>query len=217
MDPRILLRNHFEDFPLTGHPLIGVLDDTISPEQWREIVQYAARYHVDLIPGQNSCGHVHKILRFEKYSSFAERPHGHVLAPDDPQVYSFLREMVGQLNEIFPSSFYHIGCDETWELGKGRSRTRAEQFGLGNVYLEHLQRVDELMRAQRKDAIFWSDITLLHPEVIKMIPKDMIAASWEYVPHSETDYYNRWIKPFQDVPMPRDRLSVGRQHQPAGA
>jgi hexosaminidase len=191
----------FEDFPLEGHPLIGVLDDTISPQQWRGMVQYAAHYHVDLIPGQNSCGHMHKILRFEKYGPLGERPHGHVLAPGDPEVYSFLGEMIGQLSEIFPSSFYHAGCDETWELGKGRSRARAEQIGLGNVYLEHLQRVDELVRSRQKDAIFWSDIALLHPEVIKSMPRDLIAASWEYVPHTDADFYNRWIKPFQDAGM----------------
>jgi len=195
------LNLYFEDFPMEGHPLIGVLDDTISPQQWRELVQYAARYHVDLIPGQNSCGHVHKILRFDKYSPLAERPHGHVLAPGDPEVYSFLGEMIGQLSEIFPSSFYHAGCDETWELGKGRSHARAEQIGLGNVYLEHLQRVNELVRSRQKNAIFWSDIALLHPEVIKSMPRDLIAASWEYVPHTAADYYNRWIRPFQDAGM----------------
>jgi len=40
-----------------------------------------------------------------------------------------------------PNAFVHIGGDETAELGSGQTRELVEQHGVGEVYLEHLQRV----------------------------------------------------------------------------
>jgi hexosaminidase len=64
-----------DSFRLDGQPLMGVLSDTRSREDWKEMVAFAARYHVDIIPAQNSCGHLHKVLRFEQYSGLARISH----------------------------------------------------------------------------------------------------------------------------------------------
>jgi hypothetical protein len=35
----------------------------------------------------------------------------------------------------------NIGCDETFELGRGASAARAAEIGAAGVYLEHLARI----------------------------------------------------------------------------
>ena len=184
-----------DSFRLDGQPLLGVLSDTLSREDWKELIAYAARYHVDIIPAQNSCGHLHKVLRFEQYSGLGERSHGHVLAPGAPS-YAFLQELYGQMVTLFPSAFYHVGCDETWELGRGRSASRVQQEGVGKVYVENLKQVAGILKPYHKQVIFWGDITLEHPEVIKDLPKDLIVASWEYFLHPS---YEKWIKPYVEA------------------
>ena len=184
-----------DSFRLDGQPLIGVLSDTLSREDWKELVAFAARYHVDIIPAQNSCGHLHKVLRFEQYSGLGERPHGHVLAPEGPS-YAFLKELYGQMTSIFPSAFYHVGCDETWELGRGRTVSRVQQEGVGKVYVENLKQVASVLKPYNKQVIFWGDITLEHPEVIKDLPKDLIVASWQYYLYPS---YEKWIKPYVEA------------------
>jgi hypothetical protein len=184
-----------DSFRLDGQPLMGVLSDTLSRDDWKELVAYATRYHVDIIPAQNSFGHVHKILRFEQYSGLGERPHGNVLAPEEPS-YAFLKELYGQMTSIFPSTFYHVGCDETWELGRGRTAARVQQEGVGKVYLENLKQVASILKPYNKQVIFWGDIILAHPEVIKDLPKDLIVASWEYFLHPS---YEKWIKPYVEA------------------
>lgn len=184
-----------DSFRLEGQPLLGVLSDTLSREDWKELIAYAARYHVDIIPAQNSCGHLHKVLRFEQYSGLGERPHGHVLAPGAPS-YAFLQELYGQMVTLFPSAFYHVGCDEAWELGRGGTAARVQQEGLGKVYVENLKQVAGILKPYHKQVIFWGDITLEHPEVIKDLPKDLIVASWEYFLHPS---YEKWIKPYVEA------------------
>jgi hexosaminidase len=184
-----------DSFRLDGHPLVGVLSDTLSREDWKELVAYAARYHVDIIPAQNSFGHFHKTLRFEQYSGLGERPHGNVLAPEEPS-YAFLKELYEQMVSVFPSTFYHIGCDETWELGRGRSAARVQLEGVGKVYLENLKQVANILKPYNKQVIFWGDIALEHPEVIKDLPNNLIVASWQY---SAEPSYEKWIKPYVDA------------------
>ena len=184
-----------DSFRLTGQPLVGVLSDTLKPEDWRELVAFADRYHVDIIPGQNSCGHLHKVLRFEQYADLAEVPHGEVLAPQDAG-YDYIRGMYEQLIPVFPSSFYNVGCDETWELGRGKSAARAQEVGVGKLYVENLLRVHDIVRQYDKQVIFWGDIALEYPDLVKALPKDMIVATWEYFVHPN---YDKWLKPFVDA------------------
>ena len=194
-----LLFVYIEDsFRVEGQPLVGVLTDTLSSKDWRELVSYAQRYHVDIVPATEGCGHMHKLMRFEQYSGLAERPHGHVFAAGDPAVFEFLRQLYGQMASVFPFSIYNIGCDETYELGKGRSAGEVEKEGYGKVYVESVKRVHDLVRGYNKQVMFWGDIAVGHPESIKDLPKDLIVASWEYSAHPD---YSKWLKPFEGTGM----------------
>jgi hypothetical protein len=184
-----------DSFRVEGQPLLGVLSDSLSREEWRELIAYARDVHVEIIPAQNSCGHLHKILRFEKYSDLGERPHGDVLAPDAASL-GFLRNLYSHIVAVFPADFYNIGCDETWELGQGRSAAKAQQEGPGKLYVEDLLRVHDLLRTYNKQPIFWGDIALQYPELIKTLPKDLIVATWEYFVHPN---YDKWLRPYQEA------------------
>ena len=56
----------------------------MTPDEAREMVDYAAKYHITIIPEQESFGHLHNVLKFEQFSPLGETPHGAVLAPGDP-------------------------------------------------------------------------------------------------------------------------------------
>lgn len=187
-----------ESFRLDGQPLVGVLSDTLSRQDWKELVAYAAKYHVDIIPANEDCGHLHKLLRFEQYTQLGERPHGHGLAADDPETRAYLNKVYEQETPVFPTQFYHIGCDETEDLGTGRSAERVAKEGYGAVYVDNLTKVADLVHRYHKQVMFWGDIAVEHPEMIPRLPRDLIVASWEYGVHSS---YDRWLKPFAGTGM----------------
>ncbi len=187
-----------DSFPLQGQPLVGLLTDQMSVSDWKELVAYAAPYHVEIIPATEDCGHLHKVLRFEEYSGMAERPHGHVLAPGDPNGLRFLDQMYSQMAPVFPSPIYHIGCDETVELGLGRSADAVLQQGYGKVYVDNLIQVANLVKKFHKHVMFWGDIAVEHPEMISSLPSDLWVASWQYGYHRS---YEKWLKPFEGTGM----------------
>ena len=183
-------------FSSKAHPLIGPEGGSLTPDEIREVVAYARSYHIELVPEQQTFGHLHKALKYEKYNPLAETPYGDVLSPQQEGTYKLVADWYRELNELFPGKFFHIGEDETFELGEGQSREAARVKGVGAVYFEHLNRIRDLLKPYDRKLMFWGDIALNHPDLIGNIPKEMIVANWDYGP--KDDYTNR-IKPFKDA------------------
>ncbi|HET9695553.1 MAG TPA: beta-N-acetylhexosaminidase, partial [Terriglobales bacterium] len=153
-----LYMEHVFAFP--EQPIIAPQEAAITPAMVKELVAYGEKYHVTILPEQQTFGHLHHALKYELYSDMAERPHGHVLAPVDPKSYDFIKSMYAQLVPLFSSPLFHIGGDETFELGLGQTKTHADEVGLGRVYLEHLSKVAEMMKPYNKRLMFWGDIAV---------------------------------------------------------
>ena len=183
-------------FASESHPLIGPAGGSLTPAEIRELVAYAQHYHVELVPEQQTFGHLHKALRLEKYADLAETPYGDVLSPQQEGSYKLVADLYRELNELFPGQFFHIGEDETFELGEGQSREAAKARGVGAIYFEHLNRVRDLLKPYNRRLMFWGDIALHHPDLIGNIPKDMVVMNWQY--GARDDFWSD-IKPFQDA------------------
>jgi hexosaminidase len=179
-----------------SHPLIGPPGGSLTPADIRELVAYARRFHVELVPEQQTFGHLHKALRLEKYADLAETPYGDVLSPQQEGSYKLVADWYAELNELFPSRFFHIGADETFELGEGQSREATRARGVGAVYFEHLNRVRDVLKPYNRRLMFWGDIALHHPDLIGSIPKDMIVMNWQY---GVRDDFANSINPFKDA------------------
>ncbi|HEX3560573.1 MAG TPA: glycoside hydrolase family 20 zincin-like fold domain-containing protein [Pyrinomonadaceae bacterium] len=165
-----------------SHPLIAPEGGALTPEEARELVAYARRYHVELVPEQQTFGHMHKALKLEEYSDLAEVPYGDVLSPQQEGAYKLVADLYQELDELFPGKFFHIGEDETFELGQGQSRDVVKSRGIGPVYFDHLKRVRELLQPYKRRLMFWGDIALNHPDLLPGVPRDMIAMNWDYAP-----------------------------------
>jgi len=68
-------------FSSQSHPLIGPEGGSLTAAEIKELVAYARNYHIELVPEQQTFGHLHKALRLEKYAELGETPYGDVLSP----------------------------------------------------------------------------------------------------------------------------------------
>ncbi len=177
-----------------SQPVFAPKEAALTAAEIRELVAYAQRYYVTILPEQQAFGHLHHLLKYELYTDLAETPHGHVLAPVNEKTYELVRELYAELVPLFPGPFLHIGADETHELGTGQTKARAAEVGLGRVYLEHLKRVAEILKPYQKRLLFWGDIAVRYPELLSILPKEMIAVPWEYDPKPS---FEGLIEPFK--------------------
>ena len=183
-------------FDFQTQALVSPKEAALTPAEIKELVEYASKYYITLLPEQQAFGHLHQFLKYEIYSDLAETPHGHVLTPTNPKTYDFIRQVYGEVVPLFPGPFFHIGSDETFELGLGQTKALATQQGLGRVYLEHLQKVFEIMQPYHKQLMFWGDIAVKYPELLTILPKDMIAVPWDYDPKPS---YENIITPYTNA------------------
>ena len=149
-------------------------------------------FGIDLVPNQNSFGHLRGFLadpRLKKLGELAEpflsetkdflrRPT--TLAPNHPDTLPFLRSLYDELLPNFSSRFFNVGCDEPWDLGKGQSHKLCETKGKGRVYLDFLKKLHREVKARDRKMMFWGDIILKHPALIRELPKNIIALNWGY-------------------------------------
>ncbi|MGA7856283.1 MAG: family 20 glycosylhydrolase [Terracidiphilus sp.] len=176
-----ILSPYFEaTFAYAASPVAAFPGGAMTPDQAIEMVAYAAKYHITIIPEQESFGHLHHVLKFEQFSPLGETPHGSVLAPGDPGTLPLIGSWFGELAKVFPGPYAHIGADETFELGLGRTREQVKQQGLGAVYLNFLSQIHSTLAPYHKRLLFWGDIAVNSPELVGTLPKDMIAVPWEY-------------------------------------
>jgi hexosaminidase len=167
-------------FAYASTPVAAFPGGSMTPEEARELVAYAAQYHITVIPEQEAFGHLHNILKFEQYSPLAETSHGAVLAPGDAGTLPQIAGWFGELAQVFPGPYAHIGADETFELGLGRTRDEVKDRGLGAVYMDFLTRIHTVLEPEHKELLFWGDIAVNSPDLVATLPKDMIAVPWRY-------------------------------------
>ena len=181
-------------FAYTTTPVAAFPGGAMTPDEAKEMVAYAAKYHITIIPEQEAFGHLHHVLKFEEYSPMGETPHGHVLAPGDPGTLPLIAGWFGELAKVFPGPYAHIGADETAELGLGRTRDQVKQQSLGKVYLDFLSSIHATLAPNHKQLLFWGDIAENSPELVGTLPKDMIAVPWHYDAKPE---FTKAIEPFK--------------------
>jgi hypothetical protein len=167
-------------FAYASTPIAAFPGGAMTPDEARELVAYASKYHIVVIPEQESFGHLHHLLKFDQYSTLGETGHGAVLAPGDAATLPLIASWFAELAKVFPGPYAHIGADETFDLGLGRTRDQVKQRGLGPVYLDFLNRIHTTLEPNHKRLLFWGDVAVNSPELVGTLPKDMIAVPWVY-------------------------------------
>jgi hypothetical protein len=176
-----LFSPYFEHtFAYSSTPVAAFPGGAMTPDEARELVDYAAKYHITIIPEQESFGHLHHVLKFEQYAGLGETAHGSVLAPGDAATLPLIAGWFGELAKVFPGPWAHIGADETFELGLGRTREEVQKQGLDKVYIDFLTKIHAALAPTHKQLLFWGDIAVKSPELVGTLPKDMIAVPWVY-------------------------------------
>ncbi|MEA3400045.1 MAG: beta-N-acetylhexosaminidase [Armatimonadota bacterium] len=171
-----------DDYRFEAYPFLG-REGTFTPEKARELSEYAHRYHVQLVPQFESLGHASAVLRHEELAHLREAGQSWVFCTSNPETWEFLDTVYGELAEQFPYSEYiHVGGDE-FEGGFGKCeacRQRVEEDGIGALYAEHMNRLEDLCDRHGRTMLFWPSHVGWTIEYEELLHKDCIPTEWIY-------------------------------------
>ncbi len=174
-------------------PLPAPLDG-ITPAQLRSLSSYARRFHVALIPEQQSFAHMHNTLRVEQYAGAAELPHAFLLSPNVPLSLQYLSRVVSQeLAAVGSPPFFHIGSDETATLGLGQTHAYVAARGRSQVYAEHIVALNRLIAPSGARLMLWDDGIEADPGILRLIPSTAVVANWHYGAETSFERYIQTI------------------------
>ena len=173
-------------FAYSRHEEVWKDASPMTADEIRALDSFCRDYYIDLVPNQNSFGHMERWLKHPGYQPLAETADGaetpwgfrwkgpFSLCPTDPRSLEFLAGLYDELLPNFTSRLFNVGCDETFDIGQGRSR------GVENAYLEFLKKVHALVARHNKTMMFWGDIIVQKPELIAQLPRPIVAMEWGY-------------------------------------
>ena len=170
----------------------------MTPGDLRWLDELCAGAGIELVANQNTFGHMARWLAHPAYRHRAEAPDGFDLFPGmpsppttlapTPENAEFALGLVEELLTHFTSRRVNVGCDETFELGRGVSRAEAERRGKTAVFADHLVRILEPLCAQGLEVQFWADMVRHDPSVVDRLPAGAVAVAWTYeAPRPESE------------------------------
>ncbi|MFX0099804.1 MAG: family 20 glycosylhydrolase [Candidatus Hodarchaeota archaeon] len=174
------------------HPL------AFSEAQAKELVDLCENLGIETIPLVQTYGHLEFVLKHDKYKHLKEvfdQPY----EEDDtktldicalhPETIPLLREMMASMAKFHPLSRYlHIGGDEVYKMGTcEKCKKFVEENGDGDpkkgmskLYVEHMNRVIELVKELDKIPMIWHDYLLKYSACLDELDKDVVIVYWRY-------------------------------------
>jgi hexosaminidase len=158
-----------------------------TQDQMREVVAYARARGIRVVPEFDMPGHTSSwILAYPEYGAgedIKELPRVFgipqaELDPSNEKTFKFLDAFIGEMSEIFPDAYFHIGGDET--AGKGwmenpRIAAFMQKKGFkapSDLQAYFNQRLLPILTKHGKKMVGWDEI--LNPA----LPKDIMIQSW---------------------------------------
>ena len=171
-------------------PNIGRTRGAVTPQEMAAMVEEGRRNHVIVTPAFETLGHQDRLLGLPHNRRFAElrdQPEATPwsFSPALPEARAFVKRLVDELAEATPAPFFHIGGDESYDVGKGLSAGMVKRDGIGIVHARYFKEIhDHLKRRFGRPAMLYSDMILGRPEALEEMPKDAIIVDWHYDPQS---------------------------------
>ncbi|MDR0910868.1 MAG: family 20 glycosylhydrolase [Spirochaetaceae bacterium] len=169
-----------------------------SQDSIREIINYAAQLHIEIIPEIEIPGHSHALLTAYPELGCSDDARA-IICPGKESTFTFLEELFAEMCSIFPGKYFHIGGDEApkggWRKCSHCRKKLAEIADENSAYdkndYELLQgymanRVHALLKKQGKQTICWNDAL-----AAKNLDTDIIIQYW-------TAQYADLMKPFAE-------------------
>lgn len=166
----------------------------LTPEQHRQMMQTAHENFIDIIPLQQTFGHLEYALKLPEYQHLREDPAAPgELCPLRKGAFELACSLIEETAAMHPECQYlHLGCDEVWSLGHSEE-CRQSGKSRSELAVEYINRLAEKVLSLGKTPIVWHDMFASTRKngamvasddlsVLSKLNKNVIVALWLYSP-----------------------------------
>lgn len=161
-------------------------NSSLSPEEIRKISTYCRERFIELVPNQNSLGHMSSWLDKKEFAGLAECEGGFsyggfkipptTLNACDKKSLRLVEKMALDLFSCFDSDKIHLGLDESFELGRGKNADKDRT----EIFIDYITKLNDFCKTHGKKMIMWSDGIHRFNCFGKNLPDDITYLEWGY-------------------------------------
>ena len=177
-----LVMEYEASFPYEKHPLIANRY-AYTKLEIIDFVNYCKTLSIDVIPLQQSFGHLEYVLKNNRYKEQREdqKDFSQICPSKENLNRIFFTELYTELAALHPSKYIHIGGDETHLLGHDAPcKAKVAKTSVSKLYGDHIKMLCQIVIGMGKIPVLWADIALKYPDAIKDLPKEAIFVDWNY-------------------------------------
>ncbi len=181
----------------------------VEQEDVRELVAYARRFGIEVVPEVQSLSHVQFMT--QAYPEIGERPwetpvtevtderladvppdqfYAHCYCPSNPKSYEILFDLMDEIIDVFqPKKYVHIGHDEVYQIGVCPVCRDHDPAAL---LVEDITRIYNHLKAKGLTPMMWSDMlqpisSYKTPPARHSLPKDIVMLDFIWYFHFGKD------------------------------
>lgn len=195
-----------DTYQLPGEPLFGFMRGAYTPEELRDLDDYAAKLGVELIGCIQTLAHMEQILKWSNYGNIKDT--NSVMLVDEPATYELVGKMIETYAKNLRSKRIHIGMDEAWDLARGQYINKYGYRREFDVFNDHLNKVVAICDRFGVKPMIWSDMyfrlgskhhnyydteAAIPNDVVQQIPRQAELVYWDYY-HTDEETYLKMIE-----------------------
>ncbi len=169
--------------------------EAYTEDQIREMVAYADKLGLELVPVVSPVGHTERFLRFDELKPLAELYGGFdgrfakaenikefgETCPMREETSKFMEAYLAEVAALFPSKYFHIGFDEIFNMGFcDKCGKVLKEQGLPVLFRDTLLHYYNVLKKLGKTVMIWDDMLEQCDSVVDDLPKDIVMCAWFY-------------------------------------
>uniref|UniRef100_A0A915HN12 beta-N-acetylhexosaminidase n=1 Tax=Romanomermis culicivorax TaxID=13658 RepID=A0A915HN12_ROMCU len=156
----------YEDmFPYTGVLAPFRAGNAYSDADVRQILTWAAKYNLEVIPLIQTFGHLEWLLKHEKFAKYREvNRYAQVICLSNMDAVELVKNALDQVMQFHKdtSEFVHIGADEAFQVGmcnKCQDTIRLLQNSRDRLMIRHIANISlHVQKKYKKRVLMWHDM-----------------------------------------------------------
>ncbi|MBO4513425.1 MAG: family 20 glycosylhydrolase [Victivallales bacterium] len=167
-------------------------NECYTEEQMRQLVDYAAKLGMEIVPCVATLGHAERFLRHPELAHLSEVRDGikerfggnrkDEFCPTEPEFYPFMERYLTEVAALFPSKYFHAGLDEFFNYCLcPRCKAAAPDYeSQRKMFVDHVIKIHDILAKLGKRMAMWSDMFEIYREAIYEVPNDILMFDWQY-------------------------------------
>lgn len=195
---------YLEDvYEVNNEPYFGYLRGRYTKDELNEIVKYATRFNLEVVPCIQTLAHYNQLVRWYDHQNVFDI--ADILLVGEKRQEVLLDNIFATLRECFATSRINIGMDEAYLIGRGKYFDRHGSVDRFSIMKQQLDFVETLCHKYNFKPMMWSDMFFrlafdnyynvkgeLPSQVIDLVKDRFALVYWDYY-HVELEHYQTML------------------------